>query len=290
MNKILSLLFLVGLFFVAGCSKDPVVLSPADQLTKDIQLIDDYLASKNITAVKDPSGLRYVVTREGTGAKPALYSNVNVSYDGKFLESGQSFDRSSKPLTIYLYTGIIKGWQIGLPLVNKGSKVTLYIPSGLAYGASGTTSGSIPANTNISFDIELLDDAAQLAKDVAAIDKYLDSLKITAVKDPSGLRYSVAAVGSGSKPTLTSTVYFTYSSTLFKKDASIGQATSIVSAYVGTIVPVGLQIGFQQISKGSTATFYIPSSLGLGLNTSSDGTTIPANSNLVYTIQFVDSN
>jgi uncharacterized lipoprotein YajG len=58
MNKILSLFFLVGLFFVAGCSKDPVVLNPADQLTKDIQLIDDYLASKNITAVKDPSGLR----------------------------------------------------------------------------------------------------------------------------------------------------------------------------------------------------------------------------------------
>jgi FKBP-type peptidyl-prolyl cis-trans isomerase len=287
MNKILSLLFLVGLFFITGCSKDPVALSPADQLLKDTQAIDDYLASKNITAVKDPSGLRYVVTSQGTGAKPTLDLNVNFSYEGKILESGQTFDKSTSAVTFPLYN-LIQGWQIGLPLVNKGSKVTLYIPSGLGYGPNGSADGSISGNTNIMFDLEILDDAAQLAKDVAAIDKYLDSLKITAVKDPSGLRYSIAAAGAGAKPTLTNTVYYTYSIKIFKTDTSVGQATSIVPSRLLTLGIPGLRIGFQQIAKGSTVIFYIPSSLAAGLNTSFNKISIPSNSNLVFTIQFVD--
>lgn len=291
MNKILSILSLIGLFFIAGCSKDPVVLNPADQLTKDIQLIDDYLASKNITAVKDPSGLRYLVTREGTGAKPALYSNVNVNYDGKFLESGQSFGKSTSAYTQGLYYNLIEGWRIALPQVKKGSKVTLYIPSGLAYGANGSLNGTIASNTNIIFDIDLLDDADQLAKDVATIDRYLDSLKIIAVKDPSGLRYTVDALGAGAKPTLGKSVYFTYSGKLLKTGGVFDQSSLVVSAYLGleSRLSPGLIIGFQQITRGSTATFYIPSSLGFGLNPVSS-LNVPANSNLIYTIKFTDSN
>ncbi len=289
MMKLVSALSFVVVLLITGCGKDPVVLSPADQLTKDVQTIDDYLAAQKITAVKDPSGLRYAVTAQGTGAKPNLYSNVNVNYVGKFLENSQTFTKSASPSTLQLYSNLIAGWEIGLPQVNKGSKVTLYIPSGLAYGASGSTDGTIPANTNIVFDIELLDDSAQLLKDVATIDKYLDSLKITAVKDPSGLRYVVAQVGSGAKPTNTNTVYFTYVGKILKSETTFGQSSSVVNAYMGTIAPVGLQIGFQQINKGSSATFYIPSNLGFGLNTASNGIVTP-NSNLVYTIQFVDSN
>jgi FKBP-type peptidyl-prolyl cis-trans isomerase len=289
MNKISRFIWVACWLLVAACSKEPEVLSPADQLVKDTQAIDDYLATKNITAVKDPSGLRYVVTSQGTGAKPSLDLNVNINYEGKILESGQTFDKSTTAVTFPLYN-LIQGWQIGLPLVNKGSKVTLYIPSGLGYGPNGSGDGSIPSNANLMFDLEILDDAAQLTKDVATIDKYLDSLKITAVKDPSGLRYTVAAAGTGAKPTLTNTVYYTYEGTVFKTTTSVGKATSLVSSYLRNLSIPGLRIGFQQIAKGSTATFYIPSSLAVGLSKSFNGVTIPPNSNLVFTIQFVEIN
>jgi FKBP-type peptidyl-prolyl cis-trans isomerase FkpA len=284
-NKMLSFLFLIGLIAVSGCNKTTEVLSPADQLIKDTQIIDDYLAAQKITAVKDPSGLRYVVTSQGTGAKPALYSNVNVNYVGKFLDNGTIFDQSTAGTTFALYT-VIQGWQVVLPNINKGSKLTLYVPSGLGYGAYGNSSGSIPGNANLIFEIELLDDSAQLQKDIAIIDKYLDSLKITtAIKDPSGLRYNVTTPGSGSKPTLSNTVYFSYTGKVLKTGVVFGESTSLVSSYLGTTVPPGLQTGFQQIQPNSSVTFYIPSSLAFGLNSSAKSG-ITANSNIIYTVQF----
>ncbi len=287
MPKSINILFLLGILLIAGCSsKDPVVLSPADQLIKDIQTIDDYLAAQKITAVKDPSGLRYVVTTQGTGAKPLSYENVNVNYVGKLLDNGQTFDASTSPSTLQL-TRVISGWQIGLPLVNKGSKVTLYIPSGLGYGAVGK--GTIPSNANLSFDIELLDDAPQLAKDIAIIDKYLDSLKISAVKDVSGIRYNITIPGAGAKPTLANTVFFTYSAKVLKTDKVFDQSASQVSAYLPSIIIPGLITSFLLIPPGTSVTFYIPSSLGFSLLTKYDAggaIVIPPNSNLIYTIQF----
>jgi FKBP-type peptidyl-prolyl cis-trans isomerase len=189
-----------------------------------------------------------------------------------------------------LYYNLIEGWQIGLQLVNKGSKVTLYIPSGLAYGTTGSADGTIASNTNIVFDIDLLDDSDQLTNDVAQIDRYLDSLKINAFKDPSGLRYTVDALGPGAKPTIGKSVYFTYLGKLLKTGTVFDQSTTVVSAYLGfqSRLSPGLIIGFQQITRGSTATFYIPSNLGFGLNPVSS-LKLPSG-NLIYTVQFTDLN
>ena len=283
MTKIGSLLFLMVLVLAASCSKTTDSLTVADQLIKDTQTIDDYLTANKITAIKDDSGLRYVVTSQGTGSKPSLYSNVNVNYTGKFLDNSSIFDKSSSAVTFTLYN-VIQGWQIGLPYVNKGSKVTLYIPSGLAYGSLGSGDGTVQPNTNLIFDIELLDESAQLQADIATIDKYLDSLKITAVKDASGIRYNVTGQGAGSKPSITNTVYFTYSGKLLKTGVVFGQSSTTVSSYLGTMAPPGLQTGMQKLQVGSTATFYIPSSLAFGLNSSTDSGITP-NSNLIYTIE-----
>jgi len=282
MTKLGSVLFLLGILSITGCNKNTDVLSAADQLTKDVKTIDDYLASKSITAIKDPSGLRYVVTSQGTGAKPSVYSNVNVNYVGKYLDSGASFDKSAKPVTLSLYT-VIEGWQIGIPNIAKGSKFTLYIPSGLAYGALGSADGTISANANLIFEVELLDDNPQFQKDIATIDKYLDSLKVTAVKDPSGLRYVVNSAGTGGKPILNSIASYSYTARLLATGANIDSRS--VSYYISTITPVGLQTGLQLMQRGSSITFYFPSSLGFGLNSSSS---IPPNSNLVYTVQLLD--
>jgi len=51
-----------------GCSKDECSLEPnlavnQEQLTKDIEAIDAYLASNNIEAQTHPSGLRYIIKR-----------------------------------------------------------------------------------------------------------------------------------------------------------------------------------------------------------------------------------
>ena len=120
----------------------------------DDQLIKNYLVSKQLTATKDASGIYYIMTAVGTGAAPTSASTVEVKYKGSLI-SGTVFDQTATDKTFtYALSGLIKGWQIGIPLMKVGGKATFYIPSGLGYGSGGI--GSIPPNSVLIFDIELI--------------------------------------------------------------------------------------------------------------------------------------
>src|SRR5436190_1689630 len=87
--------FMVGL---TNCSKDATVCSktveqarldavPKTQLNNDIARISNYLVANKIDATIDPSGLRYVINKVGSGNTPCLSSNVVVNYSGSVLNS-----------------------------------------------------------------------------------------------------------------------------------------------------------------------------------------------------------
>lgn len=103
------------------------------------------------------SGLGYRILNEGTGEKPADGETVNVHYSG-YLEDGEKFDSSydrNKPFSFTLGKGnVIAGWEEGIALLNKGAKAILRIPPNLGYGTRKV--GSIPANSTLYFEIELL--------------------------------------------------------------------------------------------------------------------------------------
>jgi FKBP-type peptidyl-prolyl cis-trans isomerase FkpA len=153
-------LYLIFTFVVVlwlGCSKDECSLEPnlavnQDQLAQDIETIDAYLAANEIEAQTHPSGLRYVIKRSGEGDRPNYCSNVSVSYEGKTL-NGNIFDSRSTPINFPLQN-LITGWQIGIPLIKEGGRITLYIPSVYAYGANGIGS-DIPPNASLEFEIVL---------------------------------------------------------------------------------------------------------------------------------------
>lgn len=129
-----------------------------------VKAIDDYLAKNKITNFKKTaSGLIYVVHQQGSGAKPTEGQTVSVNYTGKLI-NGKVFDSNTdpkfnhvQPFEVQVGKGmVIKGWDEGLMLFNKGTKATLYIPSDLGYGARGAGE-DIPANAALVFDIEVLD-------------------------------------------------------------------------------------------------------------------------------------
>ncbi len=125
-----------------------------EQLAKDALIIDAYLKANKIRALKDSSGLWYAITQVGKGKKPTLSQTVVVNYAGKLLEGGMIFDKSASPVTFSL-ARLIKGWQIGFPLLSVGSKATFFVPSSLAYGRRGFPP-QIPENANLIFDVELV--------------------------------------------------------------------------------------------------------------------------------------
>jgi FKBP-type peptidyl-prolyl cis-trans isomerase FkpA len=54
------------------------------------------------------------------------------------------------------YRQVIPGWEEAIALMNKGSKMTVYIPSGLAYGPQ-KRSEVIAENSILMFQMELVD-------------------------------------------------------------------------------------------------------------------------------------
>lgn len=94
----------------------------------------------------------------GTGEEIRLGSAISVHYVGR-LENGQVFDSSitrGEPFVFVLgELPIIQGWEQGLIGMKVGGKRTLVIPPELGYGAQAV--GSIPPNSTLIFEIELLD-------------------------------------------------------------------------------------------------------------------------------------
>ncbi len=129
----------------------------ASQKGVDDKLIVDYLAANKLTAQKTESGVYYIITKPGKGAKPTAGKTVQVNYVGKLL-NGSEFDSSvgKDPLQFSVGVGqVIPGWDEGIMLLNEGTKATIIIPSPLGYGPMAM-GDKIPANSVLVFDVELV--------------------------------------------------------------------------------------------------------------------------------------
>lgn len=104
-----------------------------------------------------PSGLKYQVLKQGTGAtSPKATDSVKVHYHGTLL-NGTVFDSSvqrGEPISFPL-NRVIPGWTEGLQLMKVGDKFKFEIPANLAYGENSPTP-TIPPNSTLVFEVELL--------------------------------------------------------------------------------------------------------------------------------------
>ena len=104
-----------------------------------------------------PSGLQYMVLRQGAGPRPRASDHVRVNYQGALLD-GTVFDSSyerGQP-TEFGLNQVIQGWTEGLTLMPVGAKYRFWIPGDLAYGPQGMPQGGIGPNSTLVFDVELL--------------------------------------------------------------------------------------------------------------------------------------
>lgn len=111
---------------------------------------------KKENVLTTPSGLQYVIEKEGTGAQPTAEDEVTVHYTGKLLD-GKVFDSSVNrgEAATFPLNRVIPGWTEGVQLMKEGAKYTFFIPSDLAYGAQGVP-GAIPPHSTLVFEVELI--------------------------------------------------------------------------------------------------------------------------------------
>lgn len=135
-------------------------------------------------ATKTASGLEYKIISSKKGQKPTNGTTVFIHYAG-FLEDGTLFDSSYEevnkmygkydparasqngyqpfPFTAGKQDGLIPGFIETLNAMSIGDKAAAFIPAKLGYGERGAGK-LIPPNSNIIFEIELLDKLPDEAK------------------------------------------------------------------------------------------------------------------------------
>jgi FKBP-type peptidyl-prolyl cis-trans isomerase len=150
-NNCLYLLIPILLF--GSCAKDKACTQQDPSTEKTV--IIDYCNANAITYTEHPSGIFYQIISPGTGIQVTTSSRVFMYYTGKYL-NGTTFDQLSDPTRSgWTLSSLIEGWKIGIPLIKKGGRIKLIIPSALAYGCTGYA--SIPPNTPLYFDVTLTD-------------------------------------------------------------------------------------------------------------------------------------
>jgi peptidylprolyl isomerase len=144
----------------------PGVIPPNATLYFDVELLDILPGSPEAPAevaesnfVTTDSGLQYTDLTEGNGTSPTTGQIVAIHYTG-WLEDGTKFDSSlDRGMPFVFPVGedyIIPGLDEGLSSMKVGGKRQLIVPAELAYGEEGV-GGVIPANTNLIFEVELLE-------------------------------------------------------------------------------------------------------------------------------------
>ncbi len=227
-----------------------------------------------------PSGLKYKITKQGTGRKPKVGQMVSVHYTG-VLESGKKFDSSldrKEPITFSVGTGkVIKGWDEGILLLNDGSKATFIIPANLAYGAREIPN-LVPANSNLIFEVELVDVVS------------FDTEGMNPTKTPSGLVYYKTKTTANAKPLRGQKVTVHYTGYLVdgrKFDSSVDRNEPFTFKLGKGEVIKGWDEGISLMNIGERAKLIIPA--GLGYGSDGMGEAIPPNSTLIFEVQLINA-
>lgn len=130
-----------------------------ERRVQEVAEIDKYL--KDNPGMKQlETGVYLKTVKKGNGDKVEPLQNVKVHYTGRFVD-GTVFDSSVERGTPFEFTvgagQVIPGWDATVSGMKVGDKVTVLIPSDLAYGDGSMTRGAIPPYSPLVFDIELLE-------------------------------------------------------------------------------------------------------------------------------------
>jgi FKBP-type peptidyl-prolyl cis-trans isomerase FkpA len=126
------------------------------QAAADDATIQQLIKENKTDAVKPHESIYYTILKEGTGKQVKVTDTVTVFYKGSLLSDGSIFDQTKEKSATFPLNRLIKGWQIGVPLLKVGGKIKIIIPSGIAYGIR-TRAAKIPPNSILVFEVEVLD-------------------------------------------------------------------------------------------------------------------------------------
>ena len=118
-----------------------------------------YITVNNIPAEAKQDNIYYISTTKGSGNEVQNKSTVTIAYKGYFL-NGHVFDSVSVKAPLQFRLGdtaqVITGLEIGIKKMQEGEKAKIIIPSQLAFGDNGSSTGIVPPYTSVIYEVTML--------------------------------------------------------------------------------------------------------------------------------------
>lgn len=138
-------------------SREELLQINRESLSRETALIHAFITRNNLTMNESPTGLRYFIYHDDSGATALKDQLVTIRYQAYLLDSTHV---SGTPANISEtfrvgHDNVVSGLHEAVKLLSVGDSATLILPSHLAYGLTGSV--NIPRNSPIVYDIEVLD-------------------------------------------------------------------------------------------------------------------------------------
>lgn len=127
---------------------------------KEQQLLNAFEIDNKIKTKSTATGLRYFKVKNGRGKSISFGKRIELSYTGHFL-NGEQFNSTEKLENGVqdFYVGqelqVIKGIEEALLFMQEGDIVMLLLPSWIAFGENGSSTGIVPPITPVYYKIEI---------------------------------------------------------------------------------------------------------------------------------------
>ncbi len=123
------------------------------------EILKQFIQGSKISIKPTASGLYYIRLVAGNGRKVKMGDSLVIEYEGRFLD-GKFFDSTVKRFEPFQFVfgqewQVIKGLEEGVGLMEEGEKALLIVPSELAFGQEGSSTGIIPPYTSLIYEVEL---------------------------------------------------------------------------------------------------------------------------------------
>lgn len=150
MRSPIYMVFVSIILLTISCQKDSIT-----RFEDERREIKKYLEDNKLQYTEQSTGLFMVTDVEGTNGSPGQGALVEVKYKGYYLD-GEIFDQTigNQTAKFNLYS-LVLGWRYGVPLMKKGGKSRLLMPSRLGYGSNPPQ--GIRPNAILVFEVELVD-------------------------------------------------------------------------------------------------------------------------------------
>lgn len=122
-------------------------------------LLAQFFSKEQINVAQSESGLYLINLHEGSGKQVQLGDTVEVHYEGRFL-NGKFFDSTKMREEAFQFIygqewQVVDGLEKAIGQMREGDISLVILPSQLAFGERGSSTGIIPPFTSLIFEVEI---------------------------------------------------------------------------------------------------------------------------------------